>query len=275
MGYLFQEKTWPELKEYIDKNALIILPVGEMEEHSLWLPVDTDARIAEYLTGQLAAHLEEEGEIPVLVMPAIWSGYTPRAVQQWPGAMALRPQVFIEMVHDICASIARMGFSKLFMLDCHGQHGPMLNVVTKLIADEFGFYYSSATPVPFFAQKFNEIRKSPQGGASHACEYEASLILHISPELVHPELFNNEDLLQHHSAFIAGDATLGSQKATWSTFGIQEPKYGACGDPTGATAETGRLLTESFVENASAFMHEYYFHKRIVPENSTKVWDLT
>ena len=136
-------------------------------------------------------------------MPAIWSGYTPKAVQQWPGAMALRPQVFIEMVHDICASIARMGFSKLFMLDCHGQHGPMLNVVTKLIADEFGFYYSSATPVPFFAQKFNEIRKSPQGGASHACEYEASLILHISPELVYPELFNNEDLLQHHSAFIA------------------------------------------------------------------------
>lgn len=80
MGYLFQEKTWPELKEYIDKNALIILPVGEMEEHSLWLPVDTDARIAEYLTGQLAAHLEEEGEIPVLVMPAIWSRYTPKAV---------------------------------------------------------------------------------------------------------------------------------------------------------------------------------------------------
>ena len=35
MGYLFQEKTRPELKEYIDKNALIILPVGEMEEHSL------------------------------------------------------------------------------------------------------------------------------------------------------------------------------------------------------------------------------------------------
>ena len=40
-------------------------------------------------------------------------------------------------------------------------------------------------------------------------------------------------------------------------------------------AETGHLLTEAFVENASAFMHEYYFHKRIVPENSTKVWDLT
>ena len=57
MGFLFQEKTWPELKEYVDKNALIILPVGEVEEHSLYLPVDCDARIAEYMAAQLAEEI--------------------------------------------------------------------------------------------------------------------------------------------------------------------------------------------------------------------------
>ena len=71
MSFYFQKKTWPELKEYVDKNALIILPVGEVEEHSLYLPVDTDARIAEYLAGQLAEQLEEDGDIPVLVMPTL------------------------------------------------------------------------------------------------------------------------------------------------------------------------------------------------------------
>ena len=131
---MFQEKTWPELKEYADKNALIILPVGTVEEHSLYLPVDTDARIAQYLAAQIAEEIQDD--IPVLVMPTVWSGYTPKVVQEFGGAMAVRPQIFIEMIHDICASVARMGFSKLFMLDCHGQHGPMLNVVTKLIADE-------------------------------------------------------------------------------------------------------------------------------------------
>ena len=54
MSFMFQEKTWPELKEYADKNALIILPVGTVEEHSLYLPVDTDARIAQYLAAQIA-----------------------------------------------------------------------------------------------------------------------------------------------------------------------------------------------------------------------------
>jgi creatinine amidohydrolase len=263
LSFYFQEKTWPELKEYVDKNALIILPVGEIEEHSLYLPVDTDARIAAYLSAQLAEEIERE--IPVLVMPAIWSGYTPKYIRKFPGGMGLRPQVFTEMVHDICASIADMGFEKLFMLDCHGQHGPMLNMVTKLIADEYGYYYSCATPIPFFAEEFNKIRKSDRGGASHACEYEASLIMHISPELVKPELFTGEDALKHHSKFVSGDAVLGGQKVVWSTFGIQETKYGACGDPTGASAETGRIITEAFRKNASEFMREYYFHKRIVP----------
>ena len=32
--------------------------------------------------------------------------------------------------------------------------------------------------------------------------------------------------------------------------------------------------TEEFRKNASEYMHEYYFHKRIVPEDSTKVWNL-
>ena len=68
MSFYFQEKTWPELKEYVDRDALIILPGGEVEEHSLYLPVDCDARIAEYLCAQIADEIQDE--IPVLVMPA-------------------------------------------------------------------------------------------------------------------------------------------------------------------------------------------------------------
>ena len=264
MSFYFQKKTWPELKEYVDKNALIILPVGEVEEHSLYLPVDTDARIAEYLCAQLAEEIQDE--IPVLVMPTVWGGYTPKSIRKFPGGMGVRPQVFIEYIHDICASIADMGFSKLFMLDCHGQHGPMLNIVTKLIADEYGYYYATSTPIPYFAEAFNKVRKSGRGGASHACEYEASLIMHISPELVKPELFTDADTLQYNSKYVAGDSLLGGQKVVWSTFGIQEPKYGACGDPTGASAETGRIMVEAFRKNAAEFMREYYFHKKIVPE---------
>lgn len=264
MSFMFQEKTWPELQEYVNKNALIILPVGEMEEHSLYLPVDCDARIAQYMAAQLAEEIQDE--IPVLVLPTVWSGYTPKYVRKFPGGMGLPPQVFADMIHGICASIADMGFSKLFMLDCHGQHGPMLNMVTKLIADEYGYYYTTATPIAFAAAEFNAVRQSPKGGCSHAGEYETSLLLHISPELVKTELFYPDDLLRHHSKFVAGDALYGGQKVVWSTFGIQETKNGACGDPTTATAEKGRIIVEAYRKNAAEYMREYYYHKRITPD---------
>lgn len=262
--FYFQEKTWPEIREYVEKKALIILPVGELEEHSLYLPVDTDARIASYLSAQIAEEIQDD--IPVLVMPTVWSGYTPKAIGKWPGAMQLSPRVFVDMMHGICASLANMGFEKLFMLDCHGQHGPMLNMATKLIADEYGYYYSAATPFALSAGEFDKFRKSPRGGCSHAGEWEASLILHISPELVKRDKFTPVDAIRHHSEFVSGDALKGGQKVVWSTFGIQSPKYGALGDPTLASAETGRRIAEAVRTAGGKFLREYYFHKHIVIE---------
>jgi creatinine amidohydrolase len=261
MSFYFQEKTWPELQEYIDKNTLIILPVGEIEQHSLYLPVDCDARIASYLAAEIADEIQDD--IPVLVMPTIWAGYTPKVMSKWPGSIRIRPSVFIDMIHDICASIAEMGFTKLIMLDCHGQHHPMLNIVTKLIADEYNVYYTVASPLTFSAKEFNAIRKSSRGGVSHACEWETSLIMYINPELVKTEKFTNEDMLLHHSKYIAGDSAWDGQKVVWSTFGIQQSKHGAFGDPTEASTDTAKVVIRAIRKNFKEFIHEYYPHKTI------------
>ena len=80
------------------------------------------------------------------------------------------------------------------------------------------------------------------------------------------ELFYPDDILKHHSDFIAGDALLGGQKAVWSTFGIQATKNGACGDPTTASAEKGRVIVEAYRKHGAEYMREYYYHKRIMPD---------
>lgn len=263
MSHYFKDTTWVELEGYVKKDALIILPVGETEEHSLYLPVDCDARIAEYLADQIAD--EVESELPVLVMSTIWAGYTPNEICKWPGAMRVRPQIFLEYIHDICASLAEMGFSKLIMLDCHGQHNPMLNIVTKLIADEYQKYYVVASPLALSSKEFNEIRKSERGGVCHACEWETSLIMYISPDAVKTELLTDEDALRHHSDFVSGDSAMGGQKVVWSTWGIQRSKNGAYGDPTSATAETGKAITAAVRKNFASFIREYYNHKTIMP----------
>ena len=256
MSFYFGDKTWPQLKEYVEKDAVVLLPVGELEQHSLYLPVDTDARIAKFLTDRIAEEVEDE--IPVLVMPTVWSGYTPDFVGKWPGAMRLHPQVFTDMMHGICASLADMGFGNVVMIDCHGQHAPMLNVVTKLIADEYDMYYVVASPLAFSAKEFNEVRKSERGGVSHACEWEASMMMRIDPDLVHEELFTDVDKMKYQTEFVAGDSALGGQKVVWSSWGIQHTEHGALGDPTQACVETADVIIEAVRKNFKTFLLQYY-----------------
>ena len=261
MSFYFGDKTWPELEEYLKKDTVVLLPVGEIEQHSLYLPVDTDARIAKFLTDQIAQEVERE--IPVLVMPAVWSGYTPASVGKWPGAMRLRPQVFEDMIHDICASLADMGFDKVVMIDCHGQHAPMLNVVTKLIADEYDMYYVVASPLAFSASEFNEVRKSGRGGVSHACEWEASVMMRIEPDLVYTELFTDVDKMKYHTEFVAADSIMGGQKVVWSSWGIQQTEHGALGDPTEACVETADVIINAVRKNFRKFLLQYAAFKHI------------
>ena len=72
MSVLFAEKSWPQISDYVKGNALIILPVGQVEEHGPHLPLSTDIVIAEGVA--LARKIRKEPrlkELPVLIITGI------------------------------------------------------------------------------------------------------------------------------------------------------------------------------------------------------------
>lgn len=255
MSLLFADQRHPQLQAAIDNNALVILPIGQIEEHGRHLPVSTDAAIADEVGLRLAERLAED-EIQALVLPAIWTGYSTKDMVLWPGTMRIRPQVFMDLVFDVCSSLIEMGFRKLMLLNCHGHHTGALRVVTRLIADAHDVYMALVSPGALAAERFQEIRKSVRGGSIHAGEYETSLMLHMG-EPVDMSEATDEDIMRYHSPFIAGDNFAGGQKVFWSTWGLQQSKTGAYGDPTVATAETGREMMEAMVTNTAAFAREF------------------
>jgi creatinine amidohydrolase len=107
-------------------------------------------------------------------------------------------------------------------------------------------------------EEFNAVRKSPAGGVLHACEWETSVVLHISPEVVDMSKATNVDIFRYHSDFVAGDNALGRQRVTWSTWYLQPSKTGTYGDPTVATAEMGKLILDAAVANGARFLKEYW-----------------
>ncbi len=256
MSYRFRDQSWVHLQEQLQKRSLLILPVGTTEEHGPHLPVDTDARIAEAYGERLAAALAPE--IPVLLMDTIRYGYSMKIMRQWPGTIVVRSRVFMDLIFDICRSVLDMGFDKLVILDCHGHHAGALNAVSRELCDACDKAIAIISPARLSREAFNAVRTSPQGGAIHAGEWETSLVLHISPEVVDMSRATDEDMMQYHSEFVAGDGFLGSQQVTWSTWYLQPSRTGTYGAPTHATAEKGRIIMEAAVANGARFLKEYW-----------------
>ena len=92
----------------------------------------------------------------------------------------------------------------------------------------------------------------------HAGEWETSLLLYLSPEVVHLEKATDVDTMRYHSDFVAGDGFMGRQRVTWSTWYLQASQTGAYGDPTPASAETGRIILDAATAEGARFLREYW-----------------
>ena len=247
MSYYFADKSWVELEQYIKDGAVIILPVGTTEEHGRHLPVGTDAMIARSYSDELGKALA--GKLPALVMETIDYGFSMSAVRKWPGCPNIDSRTFTDYIYDIVDSLIGMGFRKIVMLDCHGNHDCLLRLVMREIADEHGVYTMTLSPFQLSAKLYDRIKKDPQGDI-HGGEWETSWILAISPDLVNAAEYTDVDAIRCNNIL----------RGPVSTWGLQDTKTGLFGDPTNACAETGRAIIEEAVRQGVQYIEEYYRH---------------
>lgn len=245
MLQLFGDKTWVELEQSIKDKAVIILPIGTTEEHGKHLPVRTDAAIATYFGRRLGEACGEAG-IPALVMETIQYGFSMAVIRNWPGCPNINPRHFTDYIFDICDSLIHMGFEKIVMLDCHGNHDCLLRLVMREIADKHNLYTMTLAPMSLSQSIYNEIKQDPQGDI-HGGEWETSAMLHIAPELVKMSEATNVDAIRCNSPL----------RGPVSTWGLQKTTTGLFGDPTYATAELGKTILDVSVKKGVEMIKLY------------------
>jgi len=245
MIHYFAEKTWPELAEYIRQEAVIILPVGTTEEHGRHLPVGTDAMIARGFGDLLGEECDKIG-VPALVMETIQFGFSMAVVRQWPGCPNVNPRVFEDYVFNVVDSLVTMGFKKIVMLDCHGNHDCLLRLVMREIADKHGVYTMTLAPMSLSMDVYNRMKKDPEGDI-HGGEWETSCILHLHPELVNTAEYTSVDAIRCNSPL----------RGPVSTWGLQKTITGLYGDPTYATAELGKAVLEAAAVRGAQYIKEF------------------
>jgi creatinine amidohydrolase len=260
----YEELTSPEIKQAAEQNTLILLPVGQVEEHGPHLPVSTDCVIARETA--LAVAQDISGEIPVLLMPTVWNTYSVRQVAKWPGLISFRePETMIQMIYDMLASLIESGFRKIVIVNSHGNNPAILELACRRIGADLNAFPAVTFVLGMTKGIGPKVRQSEMGGCGgHAGEEETALMLHLAPQFVHMERATREDIVRYQTRFFPGDiySTIPDRVSGvfWSTWGVIESKTGAYGDPTAAKAETGKLLFEEVRRNYKDFLREYYNH---------------
>ena len=139
MSLYYQHLTYPEIKAAAERDALILIPVGQVEEHGPHLPVETDCIIA--TAAARAAAEAVQGEIPVLILPTVWTAYSVQQVARWPGLITFRePEPMITMMYDIMASLIRSGFRKIVIVNAHGNNPAILELACRKIGSDFNVF---------------------------------------------------------------------------------------------------------------------------------------
>jgi creatinine amidohydrolase len=264
MPTYFHQLTSPEIREAADRDSLILLPVGQVEEHGPHLPLECDCIIARETARVVADDVAEQ--FPVLVLPTVWTAYSVKQVARWPGLITFRePETMIQMIYDILESLVQNDFRKIVIVNAHGNNPAILELASRKIGSDYSVFPAVTYVLGMSKTIGPVVRKSTMGGCGgHAGEEETALLLHLTPDLVHMDRAANTDIVKYQSRFFPGDIYSEIPDRVgglyWSTWGVVESDTGVYGDPTAATAETGKALFNEIVKNYREFLLEFYSH---------------
>lgn len=247
---LWAEMRRPEIEEARDAKAVVVVPIGSIEQHGLHLPLDTDTQTVTEIALRAARSLDEPW---VLVAPTLAYGLSPHHMD-FAGTITLRFDTMVNVVCDVCRSIHHHGFRKILLLNGHGGNTALLNGAAVRLVEE-KIYVASMTYWAPITAELREAGKSPIGGMSHAGEMETSLQLYLRPHLVDMANAVAEPIVPLTSFFLRDFRAPGT--VTYPLDLKIDSRNGVRGDPTYAEAETGERILAAAVAKVAQFLREF------------------
>jgi creatinine amidohydrolase len=182
----FIELTQPEIAAQFQKNPLVILPAGSVEQHGPHLPTGTDIFAANVIGHAVAERMDG------LVLPGGPLGVTPFHMP-YEGTLSLTPDTYMRLVAETCASTAKHGAKYLLILNWHEGNIPSLAIAADSLHREHGMTVLTVQACYVAADLFG-----PQcGGLTHGGEIEALAVIAYRPELVHLDRAKHSSEPQH------------------------------------------------------------------------------
>jgi creatinine amidohydrolase len=227
-----------QLRDLSKQDAIVILPVASLEQHGPHLPVEVDSMLGETVAAHTAAKVAAKGQA-VVVLPVLWTGLSEHHMS-FGGTITLDNATFAAVVEGVVRSILRHGFKKIVLLNAHGGNENALRAITDDLTPKLGipivqftYWYAAAVPIAKILET--------QGGLSHACEAETSMMMAVRPDLVAEDRIPLAKSNRHGEG---GGGDIASGVYRWRSIGSRSAS-GVIGHPEAATKEKGERLFDA------------------------------
>ena len=178
---MWSERTREEFAAYADRGAVVIVPVGSVEQHGLALPVNTDNREVKFVAQEGA----RRATVPALVTPVIPFGISPHHMMYPAGTITLRVETLLRVLTEVCESVVQHGFDRVLLLNGHGGNMATISAAALELKFRLVRQIHSANWWELILPVFGDVCQGPVTETiGHAGEAETSCILALTPESV-------------------------------------------------------------------------------------------
>jgi creatinine amidohydrolase len=190
------EMPWPAIKQAAENGAIVLLPVGVIEEHGPHLGLASDI-YQTYNWAKMARQVLEAKGIPTLIAPPVYWGISVQ-VRNYPGTFSVSDQTMKSLLYDIHSCLKDWGFKYVFSINAHGDtwHNHIFQQAIqeaheKLGIGAYGIYSKGISQVPDYAVLYGPVTASENIQKHldrHAGAFETAEMAAYFPEDVNESL---------------------------------------------------------------------------------------
>lgn len=226
--------TWQEV-DALDREVVVLIPTGSLEQHGPHLPLFTDSLLATAVAEAVEKALPKK----VLLTPTLWLGASGHHLK-FAGSLSASFEGYEAAIISIVESLIPHGFRKFYLLNGHGGNTePNGIAMRKMKAKYPDAVFGHSGYFAFCGDEIAGVLTGPAKDMRHACEAEASLIMHLHPELVRKNLLRDDGLITEPPV-----------KGVIHHFD-EMTEQGSYGYATFATAAKGKAIFEAAVKGVT------------------------
>jgi creatinine amidohydrolase len=251
VNLLWSECTWEDIGQAAREDAIVVFPVGAIEQHGPMLPVQVDARLAERWAADGAQRARTQYGLKVLVLPTLPYGQSCFHMR-FPGTISLRFETYIGAMCEIMRTVVETGFRAIAIVNGNGGNASAVEVARHRLVEELTregkearIYVHSCWEEAYFQGEWRKLGEQgllpEETMGIHAAAPETAEMLADRPHLVKREKMVKPTLTR-------------TEQPGYFWLANEISETGAFGDPSQATAELGERLWDIMGESVARFL---------------------